>query len=51
MTNYIFTTYITINAESHDEAIDSFDFKMKYGIDRSNIYVSEIEKEKSFSEM
>ena len=46
MKDFIFTTYITIRAEDYDDAINEFDFKLKHGnIERSNVYVAEIEEE------
>ena len=40
-----FTTFIDIVADNYDEAIDQFDFKLKYGnINRSDVYVAEIEE-------
>ena len=39
-----FTTFIDIVADNYDEAINEFDFKLKYGFDRSNVYVAEIEE-------
>ena len=34
----------TIEAENYDEAIDVFDYKLKTGINRSDVYVAEIEE-------
>ena len=43
MNSYSFNTYISIVAESHDEAIALFDYKVKYGQLRlDEIYVAEI---------
>ena len=40
-----FTTFINIEANNYDEAIDIFDFKLKHGdIERSNVYVADIEE-------
>ena len=34
-----------VEADNYDEAIDQFDFKLKYGnINRSDVYVAEIEE-------
>ena len=45
MPYYSFDTFITIEADNYDEAIDVFDYKLKYGhINRSDIYVAEIEE-------
>ena len=37
-----FLTYINVEAESYDEAIDVFDFQLKYGINKDNVYVADI---------
>ena len=43
MNSYSFNTYVTIIAESHDESISVFDYKLKYGNVRSDeVYVAEI---------
>ena len=39
-----FTTFINIEANDHDEAIDIFDYKLKTGIERSDVYVADIEE-------
>jgi hypothetical protein len=40
-----FTTFIDIEADNYDEAINKFDFKLKHGnIDRSTVYVADIEE-------
>jgi hypothetical protein len=40
-----FTTFIDIVADNYDEAINEFDFKLKYGdIDRGSVYVADIEE-------
>jgi hypothetical protein len=41
---YSFNTFITIEAENYDDAIDVFDYKLKTGINRSDVYVAEIEE-------
>jgi hypothetical protein len=37
-----FNTFINVEAESHDEAIDVFQFQLKYGINKDNVYVADI---------
>ena len=37
-----FLTYINVEAESYDEAIDVFQFQLKYGINKDNVYVADI---------
>jgi hypothetical protein len=45
MAIFEFTTFINIEANNYDEAIDIFDFKLKNGdIERSNVYVADIEE-------
>jgi len=45
MAIFEFTTFINIEANNYDEAINEFDFKLKHGnIDRSKVYVAEIEE-------
>jgi len=40
-----FTTFINVQAEDYDSAIDIFDFNLKHGgINRSDVYVAEIEE-------
>lgn len=40
-----FNTFINIEADNYDEAIDVFDYKLKQGyINKSDIYVAEIEE-------
>lgn len=40
-----FNAFINIEADNYDEAINQFDFQLKYGnIDRSDVYVAEIEE-------
>jgi hypothetical protein len=41
---YSFNTFITIQAENYDDAIDVFDYKLETGINRSDVYVAEIEE-------
>ncbi len=42
MKNFEFLTYITVEAENYDEAIDVFQFQRKYGINKDNVYVADI---------
>ena len=42
MKNFEFLTYITVEAESYDEAIDVFQFQLKYGMNKDNVYVADI---------
>jgi hypothetical protein len=42
MNNYEFNAFITVEAESYDEAIDVFQFQLKYGINKDNVYVADI---------
>jgi len=44
METFEFLTYIDVQAENYDEAIDVFQFQLKYGIDKDNVYVSDIKK-------
>jgi len=45
MAIFEFTTFINIEANNYDEAIDIFDLKLKNGdIERSNVYVADIEE-------
>ena len=37
-----FLTYINVEAENYDEAIDVFQFQLKYGINKDNVYVANI---------
>jgi hypothetical protein len=41
---YEFTCFIDVEAESYDEAIDVFQFQLKYGINKDNVYVADIEE-------
>ena len=44
MNSYSFKTYIEIVAESHEEAIQIFDYKVKFGQLRlDEVYVADIE--------
>ena len=40
-----FTTFINVEADDYDSAIDMFDSNLKYGlINRNDVYVAEIEE-------
>jgi hypothetical protein len=39
-----FNTFIDVEAESYDEAIDAFQFQLKYGINKDNVYVADIKQ-------
>lgn len=43
MAEFIFTTYITVQAEDYDEALSWFDYQMKL-TQLNDIYVPEIEE-------
>jgi hypothetical protein len=45
MTIFYFNTYVAIQAENYDEAIDTFDFKTK----ELNVYVADIQEEEVFA--
>ena len=38
MKTFEFLTYINVEAENYDEAIDVFQFQLKYGINKDNVY-------------
>jgi hypothetical protein len=42
MTVYEFNAFINVEAESYDEAIDVFQFQLKYGMNKDNVYVADI---------
>lgn len=42
MKTFQFLTYIDVEAEDYDEAIDTFQFRLKYGINHNNVYVADI---------
>jgi hypothetical protein len=45
MTLFEFTTFINVEAEDYDTAIEVFDSNLRYGlIRRSDVYVAEIEE-------
>jgi hypothetical protein len=37
-----FNAFINVEADSYDEAIDVFQFQLKYGINKDNVYVADI---------
>jgi hypothetical protein len=44
MEHYEFNAFITVEAESYDEAIDVFQFQLEYGINKDNVYVADIKQ-------
>jgi hypothetical protein len=44
MARFEFNTFIDVEAENYDEAIDVFQFQLKYGIDKDNVYVADIKQ-------
>jgi len=42
MKTFEFLTYINVEAENYDEAIDVFQFQLKYGMNKDNVYVADI---------
>jgi hypothetical protein len=42
MEHFEFNAFITVEAENYDEAIDVFQFQLKYGINKDNVYVADI---------
>ena len=45
MAIFEFNAFINVEADNYDEAIDQFDFKLKYGnINQSDVYVADIEE-------
>jgi hypothetical protein len=44
METFEFLTYIDVQAENYDEAIDVFQFQLKYGINKDNVYVADIKQ-------
>jgi hypothetical protein len=42
MSVFEFNAFINVEAESYDEAIDVFQFQLKYGINKDNVYVADI---------
>ena len=44
MEHFEFNAFITVEAENYDEAIDVFQFQLKYGISKDNVYVADIKQ-------
>ena len=44
MEHFEFNTFIVVEAENYDEAIDVFQFQLKYGISKDNVYVADIKQ-------
>ena len=45
MTLFEFTTFINVEADSEEEAVEMFDSNLKYGlIRRSDVYIADIEE-------
>ena len=45
MEHYEFNAFITVEAESYDEAINVFQFQLKYGgTHKDNVYVADIKQ-------
>jgi len=44
METFEFLTYINVEAENYDEAIDVFQFQLKYRINKDNVYVADIKQ-------
>jgi len=42
MAVFEFNAFINVEAESYDEAIDVFQFQLKYGMNKNNVYVADI---------
>jgi hypothetical protein len=42
MAVFEFNAFINVEADSYDEAIDVFQFQLKYGINKDNVYVADI---------
>ena len=42
MAIFEFNTFINVEAESYDEAIDTSQFQLRYGINKDNVYVADI---------
>jgi hypothetical protein len=42
MEHFEFNAFIVVEAENYDEAIDVFQFQLKYGINKDNVYVADI---------
>jgi hypothetical protein len=44
MEHFEFNAFIVVEAENYDEAIDVFQFQLKYGISKDNVYVADIKQ-------
>jgi hypothetical protein len=44
MEQFEFNAFITVEAENYDEAIDVFQFQLKYGTSKDNVYVADIKQ-------
>jgi hypothetical protein len=44
MEHFEFNAFIVVEAENYDEAIDVFQFQLKYGINKNNVYVADIKQ-------
>jgi len=42
MAIFEFNAFINVEADTYDEAIDVFQFQLKYGINKDNVYVADI---------
>jgi hypothetical protein len=42
MAVFEFNAFINVEADSYDEAINVFEFQLKYGINKDNVYVADI---------
>ena len=42
MAIFEFNAFINVEADNYDEAIDVFQFQLKYGINKDNVYVADI---------
>ncbi len=44
MNVYEFNAFINVEAEYYDDAIDVFQFQLKYGMNKDNVYVADIKE-------
>lgn len=42
MAIFEFNAFINVEADTYDEAIDVFQFQLKHGINKDNVYVADI---------
>ena len=42
MAIFEFNAFINVEADNYDEAINVFQFQLKYGINKDNVYVADI---------